>query len=242
MKRFRRWCVNILLILLLLLGLALVFNKAIRNIFMSLGANRYQITKVDKKTLKDNDKKGKGNFDFSAVKSISFEDVIKNQWNAQDLPVIGGIAIPDLGINLPIFRGVGNAELTYGAGTMKEDEVMGQGNYALASHHVSALTGAPQLLFTPLERAENNMTIYITNKTTIYQYKITNIKVVTPEHVEVIADHPGKKEITLVTCADLEATHRIIVLGEYVKEFKFDTASDTVKKAFEVKYNQIGNM
>ncbi len=241
MKKLRRWLVNILLILLLMLGLLLIFNKGFRNMLMAWNANKYQVTKIDKKTLKQNNQEGIGNFDFSKVNPISFEDVMKNQLNAQKLPVIGGIAIPDLGINLPIFRGIGNVELMYGAGTLKEDSVMGQGNYALASHHVTGVTGAPQLLFTPLERANKDMTIYITDKEKIYQYKIRDVQVMTPDHVEVIDDHPGKKELTLVTCDDIEAVNRIIVFADYVKEFPFDTAPKDVTQSFEVSYNQFTN-
>lgn len=208
---------------------------------MAWNANKYQVTKVDKKTLKKNDRKGKGDFDFSKVTPISFEDVMRNQLNAQQLPVIGGIAVPELGINLPIFRGIGNVELTYGAGTMKDDMVMGQGNYALASHHVSGITGASNLLFTPLERAKQDMLIYITDKDKIYQYKIRDVQVLTPEHVEVIEDHPGKNELTLVTCDDIEAVNRIIVFADYVKAFPFDTAQAKVKSAFKVNYNQFSN-
>ena len=241
MKKVRRWLVNIFLILLLLLGLLLIFNKGFRNMIMAWNANKYQVTKIDKKTLKQNNRKGIGDFDFSKVNPISFEDVMKNQLNAQKLPVIGGIAIPDLGINLPIFRGIGNVELMYGAGTMKPDAVMGQGNYALASHHVSGVTGAPKLLFTPLERAKKDMVIYITDKEKIYQYKIRDVQIMTPDHVEVIDDHPGKKELTLVTCDDIEAVNRIIVFADYVKVFPFDTAQKNVTKSFEVSYNQFTN-
>jgi sortase A len=41
------------------------------------------------------------------------------------------------------------------------------------------------------------MVIYITDKEKIYQYKIRDVQVMTPDHVEVIDDHPGKKELTL---------------------------------------------
>ena len=224
-----------------MLGLLLIFNNGFRNMLMAWNANKYQVTKIDKKTLKQNNQEGIGNFDFSKVNPISFEDVMKNQLNAQKLPVIGGIAIPDLGINLPIFRGIGNVELMYGAGTLKEDSVMGQGNYALASHHVTGVTGAPQLLFTPLERAKKDMTIYITDKEKIYQYKIRDVQVMTPDHVEVIDDHPGKKELTLVTCDGIEAVNRIIVFADYVKEFPFDTGPKDVTQSFEVSYNQFTN-
>ncbi len=40
----------------------------------------------------------------------------------KELPVVGNIAIPEVGINLPIFKGLGNTtELTYGAGTEYEE-------------------------------------------------------------------------------------------------------------------------
>src|SRR5574341_562407 len=240
-KKIRRLLVNLFLVLLLLIGLGLIFNKGLRNMMLAYQSNQYQITKVSKKTIKQNNQKGVGDFDFAKVNPISFEDVMKSQWKNQKLPVIGGIAVPDLGINLPIFRGVGNSELMYGAGTMKENQVMGQANYTLASHHVSGVTGAPNLLFTPLERAEKGMMIYLTDKDTVYQYQIRDKKVMSPDHVEVIEDHPGVKELTLVTCDDLEAVNRIIVFADYLKSFPEDQAESNVKKAFESSYNQFSN-
>ena len=85
------------------------------------------------------------------------------------------------------------------------------------------------------------MVIYITDKEKIYQYKIRDVQVMTPDHVEVIDDHPGKKELTLVTCDDIEAVNRIIVFADYVKVFPFDTAPKNVTKSFEVSYNQFTN-
>ena len=106
---------------------------------------------------------------------------------------------------------------------------------------MTGFTSDLSILFTPLEKAKAGMTIYVTDKDNIYQYKIDKIDVVTPEHVEVINDSPGKKEITLVTCADAEATHRIIVHGTFVDKTSYDKATDTMKNAFETKYNQIKN-
>ena len=67
--------------------------------------------------------------------------------DAQKLPVIGGIAIPEVEINLPIFKGLDNVNLFYGAGTMKPDQRMGEGNYSLASHHIFTAENASQMLF-----------------------------------------------------------------------------------------------
>lgn len=230
---------NVVIVLLIVIGLVLIFNKPIRNAFIAWNTNKYQIDKVSKKTITKN-KQSKTSYNFSDVKSVSTESVLAAQMNTQQLPVIGGIAIPDLGINLPIFKGLGNTELTYGAGTMKENQVMGgDNNYALASHHVFGMTGSSEMLFSPLERAKKDMLIYLTDKEKVYTYQITAITVVAPTAVAVIDDHAGKHELTLVTCTDAEATERTIVTGILKGETSYNKASEKVHKAFNKSYNQI---
>ena len=107
-----RW---VLIVVLLVVGLALFFNKSIRNTVIAWNTNKYQVSNVSKKTIEKN-KEAKTSFDFENVQSISTGSVLQAQMDAQKLPVIGGIAIPEVGINLPIFKGLGNTELTYGWG------------------------------------------------------------------------------------------------------------------------------
>ncbi|WP_165212788.1 class A sortase [Streptococcus tangpeifui] len=238
-KKKHHWLRTILVVLLLVVGLALVFNRSIRNSLIAWNTNKYQVSKVDEKTLKKN-KKAKVNYDFDSVESVSAQSVISSQMDAQDLPVIGGIAIPDLELNLPIFKGLGNTELSYGAGTMKENQVMGgENNYALASHHVFGVTGASKMLFSPLDHAKNGMDIYLTDKNKVYTYVITEVKTVDPSDVAVIDDTPGSKTLTLVTCDDAEASHRIIVSANYKKEVVYDKASQRMLDAFNRSYNQL---
>ncbi|WP_438832721.1 class A sortase [Streptococcus pluranimalium] len=230
---------NLIAVLLIVVGIALIFNKSIRNSLIARNTNKYQVEHVSKETIEKN-KKAKTSFDFDDVQSISTESVLAAQMDAQLLPVIGGIAIPDVGINLPIFKGLGNTELTYGAGTMKENQVMGgENNYALASHHVFGMTGSSEMLFSPLDRAKNGMKIYLTDKDKVYTYKITNVHVVAPTEVAVIDDHVGQSELTLVTCTDAEATERTIVNAVLEGETSYDNASDEIHKAFNTSYNQI---
>ncbi|MBM9832915.1 class A sortase, partial [Enterococcus faecalis] len=144
--------------------------------------NQYQVEKVSTEEI-ENNKQKKTSFSFDEVESLSTESVLANQWAAQQLPVIGGIAIPDLKLNLPIFKGLDNTALHYGAGTMKENQMMGQGNYALASHHVFGITGASGMLFSPLENGKPGMKIYVTDKTTVYTYVLTAVETVTPDRV-----------------------------------------------------------
>lgn len=226
-------------IVLLLLGLALIFNKSICNFLIGHQSNRYQINKVTKKKIQDN-QKAKVTYDFSAVEPVTVQSILKTQSTSTDLPVIGGIAVPDLGINLPIFKGLGNTELSYGAGTMKEDQVMGgQNNYALASHHVFGVSGSSKMLFSPLENAKAGMKIYLTDKSNVYTYVITEAFSVTPDRSDVLNDVPGQALVTLVTCTDQEATKRIVVKGSLESSVAYDQASDDIHKAFSHSYNQM---
>ncbi len=229
--------INILAGFLILLSLALIFNSQIRNIFMVWNTNKYQVSQVSKEKLEENND-AKGNFDFNSVKAISSEAVLSAQWDAQQLPVIGGIAVPEVEINLPIFKGLDNVNLFYGAGTMKPDQKMGEGNYSLASHHIFTAENASQMLFSPLVNAKEGMKIYLTDKDKVYTYDIREVKHVTPDRVDEIDDREGINEITLVTCVDYNATERIIVKGD-LKDIKSysETPSDVIA-AFNKPYKQ----
>lgn len=238
-RRFETTLKVFICFVLIVVGLALIFNQSICNFLIGRQSNRYQIEKVSKKTLEKN-QSADVTYDFSAVEPISLQSVLKNQTSQVDLPVIGGIAIPDLDINLPIFKGLGNTELSYGAGTMKKNQVMGGvNNYALASHHVFELEGSSKMLFSPLERAKTGMTIYLTDKSMIYTYVITSVESVEPDRSDVLNDSPGQSEVTLVTCTDQAATNRIVVKGNLESSVSYDQAPKDVLKAFQYAYNQM---
>ena len=221
-------------------GVLMIFNTEIRNNAIAKKSNEYQITNVPKNVIEKN-KEAEVSYDFDSVKPVSATNVLKDQYVEQkgNLPIIAGIAIPELGINLPIFKGMGNDELTYGAGTMKENQVMGQGNYALASHHIFGLWGSSQMLFSPLERAQKGLKIYITDSTTVYTYTVTRVELVEPSAGYVIDDVPGETLITLVTCDTLEAHGRIIVQGELTAEQAYESADASIVNAFHQQYNQM---
>ena len=236
-KNRKNLFINILASFLILISLALIFNSQIRNIFMIWNTNKYQVSQVSKEKLEENER-ADGNFDFNSVKAISSEAVLAAQWDAQKLPVIGGIAIPELELNRPIFKGLNNINLYYGAGTMKPDQVMGQGNYSLASHHVFSAKNAENMLFSPLDRAEKGMKIYLTDKDKVYSYEITEVKRVTPDRVDEIQDREGIDEITLVTCVDYDAAERIIVKGILSETKSYAETSSDVLDAFNKPYKQ----
>ena len=229
--------INILAGFLILLSIALIFNAKIRDIFMVWNTNKYQVSQVSKEKLEEN-QDTEGNFDFDSVKAISSEAVLSSQWDAQQLPVIGGIAIPEVEINLPIFKGLDNVNLFYGAGTMKPNQKMGEGNYSLASHHIFTAENASQMLFSPLVNAKEGMKIYLTDKEKVYTYVIREVKHVTPDRVDEIEDREGINEITLVTCVDYNATERIIVKGDFKEVKSYAETPSDVLEAFNKPYKQ----
>ena len=237
-KRGKNWLINSLLVLLFIIGLALIFNNQIRSWVVQQNSRSYAVSKLKPADVKKNMAR-ETTFDFDSVESLSTEAVMKAQFENKNLPVIGAIAIPSVEINLPIFKGLSNVALLTGAGTMKEDQVMGgENNYSLASHHVFGIAGASDMLFSPLDKAKEGMKIYLTDKNKVYTYVISEVKVVQPTEVAVVDDTPGKSEITLVTCTDAEATQRTIVKGELKSQVDFDKASSDIIEAFNKSYNQ----
>ncbi|KXT64464.1 class A sortase [Streptococcus gallolyticus] len=228
---------KIIMLLMIVIGFLLLFSKPISHYVIGLRSNDYQVSQVSKATIAKNETT-EATYDFSSVQSVSMKSLLTS--DGTDLLVIGGIAVPDLSINLPIFKGVTNDNLLYGAGTMKENQVMGgENNYALASHHVFGLTGSSQMLFSPLEKAKVGMTIYLTDKSMVYTYKITEIVSVSPEQTEVLDDVAGQSTLTLVTCEDKEATKRLIVKASLTDSKAYQKATKVQVKAFSYSYNQI---
>ncbi|KID42382.1 class A sortase [Fructilactobacillus fructivorans] len=203
---------NLLIVVLVVVGLGLVFNSQITSWWVGYqgGQKASSITKQEAK--RGNQRKG--DYNFSNVKAVD-ENAIMKSTKAKQSPAIGRIKIPDLKVDLPIFKGLNDDDLTIGAGTMKMDEKMGEKNYVLAGHHMKN----PDVLFSPLSRAKVGQKIYLSNPSKKYTYKITSKKIVSENDISVINDNGNQKEITLVTCASGNPgeTRRLIVSGELVK-------------------------
>lgn len=230
-KRKKNVLINIILFILLLIGLALIFNGPIKNFLVGQMTAENSLKHASVEKIKENQNQ-QTTFDFDAVEALDFQSVVKSKFNKADLYTLGGIAIPAVQLNLPIFKGVSNYSLIVGAGTMKPDQKMGTGNYALASHHMLE----ENMLFGPLVRSEVGQSIYLTDLETIYEYKITWKEYVDPTRVGVIEDVSDKKLITLVTC-DATGANRLIVQGELTKTTPNKQATEEMTQAFNLDLN-----
>lgn len=215
-----------LIISILIVGLLLIFINPIQNAIIAHLSHQLNTTEISVEEIEKNNK-ADADYKFEDVQSLSIAEVLKAQTKANKMPVIGSIAVPSVDMQLPIVKGVGNAALAVGAGTMKPNQSLGQGNYALAGHYFEE----KDILFSPLYKASIGDSVYITDLTNIYEYQLTTKKVIAATDVYVIDDIPNKTVLTLITCAD-SGTKRLAIQADFIQQYPFDEAPEKLSQAF----------
>ena len=210
-------------VILLIVGLVLIFNKQISNQMISHN-QRSTLTSLTRKEVEKNQNK-KGMYDFSKVKSMDAARATKSQIKKTS-GAIGALAIPDVNMRLPIMLGMSDDAMSTGGGTMRADQKMGQGNYPLAGHYMTA----KGILFSPLEDVKKGELIYLTNLKKVYVYRIYMKKIVDPTAVWLV-NNTKENIVTLITCADGGA-NRWAIRGNLVKTEK---ATNQNLKVFQLK-------
>lgn len=216
-------------LLLVLVSLALIFNQQIK--YYLVGSYRPTITKT---AIAQNQQKkvAQKEFDFSQTKDLDFQAVAKARANQQAVNIIGEISIPAIKMTIPIATGVSNTTLALAAGTMRADQQMGQGNYALAGHNMAH---GSKILFSPLYyHAKVGQKVYLTDMKNVYTYRIYERKFILATRVDVVNDTP-EKILTLITC-DATGANRLMVRAKYEGKVAFDQAPKHVQKALSSKY------
>ncbi|MBQ6485353.1 MAG: class A sortase [Carnobacterium sp.] len=207
-------------ILFLIVGLVFIFLNPLKESMVQQMSNNNNILRVSASTVEKN-QKDTGNFDFDQVVDLNSSNIVQAFLNQQEIGQVGGIVIPKVQMNLPIVKGVSNQNLAVGAGTMKADQEMGVGNYALAGHNMNDR----KTLFSPLYNVAIGDVIYLTDLNYIYSYRIKAIETVDIESVNVIQDVEDKKLITLVTC-NADGSKRLIVQGIFEKKESIQDVSE----------------
>lgn len=215
-----------LLICMLLIGFLLIFINPIQNAIIAHLSDQLNTTDYSPDDIEEN-KNAAADFEFAAVQSLSIGEVLKAQTKLDKMPVIGSIAVPSVGMQLPIVKGVGNVSLAVGAGTMKPHQKLGKGNYALAGHYFEE----KDILFSPLYNAKVGDTIFLSDLTNVYEYKLTTKEIISATDVFVIDDIPEKTILTLITCAD-NGTKRLAVQADFIEQYPFDEASSKLSETF----------
>lgn len=230
-KKNHKKIINLLLWTLLVCGTLFLFHEPIKNLLVSLGINTIGIDNISADDIKKNNGRN-SSFDFDEVQELDLRTILMANLNKNDITIIGGISIPSVNMNLPIGKGTSKYTLALTAGTLKEEQVMGEGNYALAGHHMKR----DDLLFSPLYNVEKGAAVYLTDLNYIYEYKIYEQRTIEATDVEVIDDLEGETILTLITCDD-DGETRLLTRGHFVKKTTIDEAEKEARDAFKLEVN-----
>ncbi|MCD5003732.1 class A sortase [Enterococcus saccharolyticus] len=231
MKINKKVIVRFALILVFFVGVFMLFSNQIQQFIVRKNSESFSISNYSREEIEKNQKEKNAVFDFTSVEPISTSAVFKAQLNKnkQSQPVVAGIAVPSVNINLPIFIGVANENLLWGAGTLSPTQQMGRGNYALASH----LSYDPEALFSPLEYAQIGEKIYLNDLENVYQYEIYAKDWVEPDAMYVLDEVPGEAIVTLITCGDYDATSRLVIQGRLTDSQPLSQTEEAILATFE---------
>lgn len=229
---FRR----VLGLILLVIGIVIMINQAWPVVQVYLNQQDVAVANYTAEELQENaSDQSNGQFDFNEVRNVSATEVNQVRTDIEsgeaDLDVLGAVAIPDANLNTAVIKGMSDVAMVSGAGTMFPDQVMGQGNYTLASHHIGY--GTDILLNNISDSVTVGDKIYLTDLTNVYVYETFFVEAVNPDQVQYISQEvTGNPIITLMTCtADL--TQRWIVQGNLTETVAFGEASADVQTLFQ---------
>ncbi|MDY2519429.1 class A sortase [Weissella cibaria] len=207
-------------------SLGLIFHNQIGTLMIKT----YKPTVTQKMVAKA--KTAKANYDWKSVKSLTAQEMINARLHAGKLRYIGMVSVPEIGLSLPISKGVNDIALTFGAGTLYPDQVMGKNNYSLASHFVQGSSNK-KVLFSPIYyEGKTGQHMYLTDMSKIYSYQATSVKVVQPTAVEVTYNQPNKNQLTLITCDYTAERGRVVIQGDLKQVYTWHDAPKEIRDSF----------
>ena len=232
MQKIKQHAVTVLCIIVFLVGVWFVIQPHIRNHTLNnvVQETNQQIAETLTPEKIDENKKADVTYDYADVRPVTYDEVMAAQKNPENVYSIGEIVVPSVGIHLNIGAGTSNYTMMVGAGTLRPDTEFGKGNVVLASHFMGDYS---DLLFSPLKRISIGDDVYLSDMRNIYRYTITDYKVVSPDHTEVV-EQTNEPIITLITCDDIYAVNRIVVRGRLTNVYDAKTAPQNVINSFTI--------
>jgi sortase A len=211
-------------VLLIIVGLLLIFTPRIKDEVIKKTVNDTVEIVADypPEKIKENEENEEAEFDFSIVEDISVTGTFLDASKINKNLLIGQLVIPSVKMNIPIFKGINNANLLAGAATMRRDQKMGQGNYPLAGHY----TKHKNVLFGSLMDVKKGDVIRLTDNETIYEYIAYEVKTVPDTAVYIIEDREAKNRgnaiLSLMTCYYSSSTgKRYFVMADFKTSYPY---------------------
>lgn len=145
--------------------------------------------------------------DLSKIENLSFpQDVIENTLELE---------IPHINMKHLVLDETTDDNLNIALTQIKKDQIPGVGNFTIAGHR-GYRDGRH---FSNLAKVPIGEIAYLHTKDKTYAYKIISSDVIEETAIEVLNDHEGKKELTLITCT-VSGKERVAVKGTLVEIFE----------------------
>lgn len=164
----------------------------------------HQISRFSPNILKANEL-ADARFDFTTLRSLNSVEFLS--LDHQELPTVGSLSIPTLKMELPIYNGISDENMYFGAGTMRPIQKMGVSNYVIGSHIVPTNN---ELLFGPLMKIRMKDKIYLTDLEKTYIYEVDEIKTVNAIKNTDLFDATDEAIVTLITFNQKGNAHVIV--------------------------------
>lgn len=211
---------------LIVVGIILLLLPRINGYLLKNVSSKEYISEVTHEQMKKNLENKEATFDFDNVTPIDITSTIQNINSINKDQIVAQLIIPDLNMNIGIFLGVSNANLNSGAGTLKPDQTLGEGNYAIAAHY----SGYKDVLFNRIHDAAPGMNAYLTDKDKIYHYVIVENKKVPETELSMIensqADAYGAPILSMMTCESIsDSTNRIFAIATLKDTYEYTQAN-----------------
>ena len=210
--------------LLLALGLGLLLSPLLESSIITNASRQFTSFAFTREQLEENIR-NTSHFQVEFDIAIpELPEILENLPSVDPRDVIGVISIERVGVFLPIFHGATKVNLLTGAGTMHYNQVMGEGNYPLAGHHMRD----PSLLFGPLLEVNVGDLVQLSDRRNLYTYRVSTTGLVHENSVDIL-EHTDVPIVTLFTCDSSTAAtnYRFVVIGELIDITSLDRVGTT---------------
>ena len=237
-KWIKRFFVGGIFYLLLALGLGLLLSPLLESSIISNATRQFTSFAFTREQLEENI----GNASYFEVEHDiaipELPEILENLPSVDPGDVIGVISIERVGIFLPIFHGATKVNLLTGAGTMHYNQVMGEGNYPLAGHHMRDSS----LLFGPLLEVNIGDLVQLSDRRNLYTYRVSTTGLVHENNVDIL-DHTEVPTVTLFTCdsSTIATNYRFVVIGELIDITSLDGVGITADGGMTISSEDRGN-
>ncbi|HEP1337578.1 TPA: class C sortase [Streptococcus pyogenes] len=126
---------------------------------------------------------------------------------------IGHVAIPKIGVDLPLYAGTSAAVLEKGSGHLEGTSlpIGGKTTHAVLTAHRGLPTAR---LFTDLDKVKKGDYFYVTNIKETLAYQVDRIIVIDSSQLDAVSIEEGKDYVTLLTCTPyMINSHRLLIRG-----------------------------